>query len=247
MGDSKSNMLLILFVVIVIIAIIYYINKNNQPIQNEGTISNIGNNILQNHSQVGSNGNADLSGSVNRPTLNNRATNDISDNVLDDLISQYNNKYIPSDDHTGTFSASDPMSNNHGTFSDYGTKNHLNFKQMEQPYSDSDCDPRDFSYKKKKFTKRTHEDVQDLFNVSKMLPQEIEEDWFDIGPLQNTKQIKGTHLIHPKVHMGVNTIGSSLKNATHDIRGDIPNPKIKVSPFLNSTIEPDNNIKGLCN
>ena len=47
--------------------------------------------------------------------------------------------------------------------------------------------------------------------------------------------------------MGANTISGSLRNGTHDIRGDIVNPKIPVSPWGNSTIEPDTNIKGICN
>lgn len=33
---------------------------------------------------------------------------------------------------------------------------------------------------------------------------------------------------------GINTIGSSLKNPTYDIRGNIPNPKFAVSPWGNS-------------
>ncbi len=48
---------------------------------------------------------------------------------------------------------------------------------------------------------------------------------FDVEPLMGTKKIKGTHLIHPKVHMGVNTIQNSLKNGTHDIRGDYTKSK----------------------
>jgi len=104
-----------------------------------------------------------------------------------------------------------------------------------------------FLIKKNKFTKRTPDDVKDLFDINKMLPQEIEKDWFDVEPLLTTKKIKGTHLLHPKVHMGVNTVASSLRNGTHDIRGDIPNPKFPISPWLNSTIEPDTNLKGICN
>ncbi len=50
---------------------------------------------------------------------------------------------------------------------------------MKIPYSDydEDCDSRDFVYKKKKFTKRTTKDIEDLFDVQKMLPQEIENDF----------------------------------------------------------------------
>ena len=76
-----------------------------------------------------------------------------------------------------------------------------------------------------------------------MLPVET-EDWFDIEPLQGAKKIKGTHLIHPKAHMGVNTVGSSLRNGGRDPRGTIPNPKLRgISPWGNSTIDEDTNLK----
>lgn len=127
-------------------------------------------------------------------------------------------------------------------------KNHLPPYEPElgdESESDSEeIDPRDFMHRRRKYTKRTEDDIKDQFDVMKLLPNEYEDDWFE--PLLTTKKIRGTHLLHPKVHMGVNTVGSSLRNGTHDLRGDIPNPKINVSPWNNSTIEPDTNIKGIC-
>ena len=38
---------------------------------------------------------------------------------------------------------------------------------------------------------------------------------------------------------GINTVGSSLRNANLQIRSEPPNPKKAVSPWMNSTIEPD--------
>ena len=46
--------------------------------------------------------------------------------------------------------------------------------------------------------------------------------------------------------MPVTTINCTLKNPSHDIRGTIANPKFVVSPWMQSTIEPDNNLKSLC-
>ena len=46
--------------------------------------------------------------------------------------------------------------------------------------------------------------------------------------------------------IGVNTVGQTLKNPSHDIRGTIYCPKIaNVSPWQQSTIEPDFNLKSL--
>jgi hypothetical protein len=72
------------------------------------------------------------------------------------------------------------------------------------------------------------------------------EDWLDVEPLQIIKKTRGAHLINPKVYGGVNTIGSTLGVRMYDIRGDLPIPKINVSPWMNSTIEPDANIKNIC-
>lgn len=44
---------------------------------------------------------------------------------------------------------------------------------------------------------------------------------------------------------GIDTIGSSRKNASQDLRGNIACPKLNITPFYNSTIDPDYNIKGL--
>jgi hypothetical protein len=75
-----------------------------------------------------------------------------------------------------------------------------------------------------------------------LLPVE-EKDWFeDVTPTK----IKNRHLINIYRPVGVNTISTSLKNPSLDIRGAPANPKTVVSPFLNSSIEPDLNIKGLC-
>jgi hypothetical protein len=43
--------------------------------------------------------------------------------------------------------------------------------------------------------------------------------------------------------LGIDTIQSSKRNASHDLRGSIPCPKFVVSPWNNSTIDPDLNIK----
>jgi hypothetical protein len=246
MANFNSNILLVILAAVILIAIIYYLNKNDdQPIPNQGTISNNNNN---NNNNIGTNENmgTNISGLINTQTSNNHYSDDISDSIVDELVSQHNTT-DKSINYDSGYSASDPMANQYGPFSGYGQKQQLNFRKTELPYSDNEYDQRDFSYKKKKFSKRTPNDIKDLFDVDKMLPQEIEQDWFDVDTLQGAKKIKGTHLIHPKVHMGNNTVGSSLRNATHDIRGDIPNPKISVSPWNNTTIEADINLKGLCN
>lgn len=40
-------------------------------------------------------------------------------------------------------------------------------------------------------------------------------------------------------HVGVNTVGQSLRNANLQLRSEPANPQVKVSPWLQATIEPD--------
>ena len=84
---------------------------------------------------------------------------------------------------------------------------------------------------------------EELYDVQKYLPQEVADSWFELVP--EAISVKNRHLINITKPIGVNTIGSSKKNASHDLRGAPSNPKYVVSPFLNSSIEPDNNLKPL--
>ena len=39
--------------------------------------------------------------------------------------------------------------------------------------------------------------------------------------------------------LGINTVGNSLRNANQQLRSEPPNPQLKVSPWMNTTIGPD--------
>jgi len=264
----NSNILLGAFVAVILGATIYYLYQNDQqPIPNDGVV---------NIPPAGHLNTSSIPHPLQPQIYDNRRSDEISGDIVSDIVSQYTVEGRPMEGGTGTFTGLDPMSDTHGAFNNYGQKRQLNMNKMEKPFgpdvhdardysyrlhrlqekrgngmhtdstSDSDHDPRDFTYRRRPYTKRTPDDIRDQFDSSKVMPVELEADWFDVEPLLTTKKIQDTHLLHPKVHMGVNTVGSSLRNATHDIRGDIPNPKINVSPWLNSTIEPDTNIKGIC-
>lgn len=86
-------------------------------------------------------------------------------------------------------------------------------------------------------------DPEDLFDVDKYLPQEVNDDWFEVQP--EPVSVKNRHLINITKPVGINSIGTSLKNSSYDVRGAPTNPKTVVSPFLNSSIEPDLDLKPL--
>lgn len=84
----------------------------------------------------------------------------------------------------------------------------------------------------------------DIFNAENYLPKDNGQDWFETVP--EPISVNNRHLINVSRPIGVNTIGNSLRNPSYDIRGTPPCPKFVVSPWMQSTIEPDYNIKGLC-
>ena len=100
----------------------------------------------------------------------------------------------------------------------------------------------------------TNTDVVDLnknnvknYDSKDYLPKEINDDWFNTDFSQAKYKMNDDKLINTdKYIIGINTVGQSLKNASYDIRGSVNVPKYTVSPWNNSTIEPDFNLKPLC-
>jgi hypothetical protein len=87
----------------------------------------------------------------------------------------------------------------------------------------------------------------DNYNAKDFLPKEINDEWFETDFSLAKYQLNDDKLINTERYIiGINTVGQSLKNASYDIRGTIPNPKFAVSPWMNSTYEPDFNLKPLC-
>jgi hypothetical protein len=82
------------------------------------------------------------------------------------------------------------------------------------------------------------------YDAKDYLPKEINDEWFDTDFQHAKQKIMDDSLINANRYViGVNTVGSSHKNSTHDLRGEVPNPKYGVGPWNNSTYEPDLNIK----
>ena len=79
------------------------------------------------------------------------------------------------------------------------------------------------------------------------LPQDVNDEWFETDFTSAQNRVDDNNLVTTDRYViGINTVGQSLKNPSYDLRGTIPNPKFTVSPWNNSTYEPDFNIKSLC-
>jgi hypothetical protein len=85
------------------------------------------------------------------------------------------------------------------------------------------------------------------YNAKDFLPKEINNKWFDTDFSIVSKNIDDNNLINPDRYIiGINSVASSLKISSHDIRGGVPINKYVVSPWNNSSVAPDTNIKSLC-
>lgn len=85
-------------------------------------------------------------------------------------------------------------------------------------------------------------EVEDLYNVDNYLPQMTNDSFFET--VNEPISVKSRNLINITKPIGVNTIGTSNKNASYDIRAEPPNPKYVVSPWLQSSLDGTTYLKG---
>jgi hypothetical protein len=75
-------------------------------------------------------------------------------------------------------------------------------------------------------------------NPSDLLPKDNNNQWGALNP-GGAGELSGVNLLKAGYHSGIDTVGSSLRNANLQVRSEPPNPQTKVSPWSNSTITPD--------
>lgn len=84
---------------------------------------------------------------------------------------------------------------------------------------------------------------RDVLNPQDLLPSANSPNTWDTP--SNPGGIEGPNFLNPEHLVGINTVGQSLRNANRQLRSEPPNPQVKVSPWLQSTIEPDTNRRPL--
>jgi hypothetical protein len=216
---SDSNKILIL---ILLVGLVIYLlsgsNKKSEPIHNQGS-------------------------------LQQSLTNSLKNTDTESLPNNTDNSSTDSSSGSGNSLAKNIVSNNFKTvnYAD-GDRNQVsnldNFFTNENPLDQpsngfvSSSDGNNYA----SYTTGSGEKQQDddKFDSSALLPQE-QKDWFD-DP-QAKKGINSPHLINIYRPTAMNTVQTTLKNASWDIRGAPPNPKYVVSPWGNSSYEPDTNLK----
>jgi hypothetical protein len=77
-----------------------------------------------------------------------------------------------------------------------------------------------------------------VVDPSELLPLDKNSQWAQLNP-SGSNDFKNVNLLKAGYHAGIDTVGSSLRNANLQVRSEPPNPTSKVSPWMNTTIEPD--------
>ena len=83
----------------------------------------------------------------------------------------------------------------------------------------------------------------ETLNPDELLPNADSDNIWDTPA--NPGDISGANFLDAGYHIGVNTVGQSLRNANRQLRSEPANPQVKVSPWLQSTIEADVNRRPL--
>jgi len=75
-------------------------------------------------------------------------------------------------------------------------------------------------------------------NPSELLPRDSNSQWAQLNP-SGKGDLANINLLKAGYHIGIDTVGQSLRNANLQIRSEPPNPQTYVGPWQQSTITPD--------
>lgn len=79
--------------------------------------------------------------------------------------------------------------------------------------------------------------LQPIANPEDLLPKDQNSQWAALNPMGN--QINTPDVLTAGYHIGLDTIGQTLKNANYQLRSDPIIEKKDIGPWMQSTIEPD--------
>ena len=84
---------------------------------------------------------------------------------------------------------------------------------------------------------------KDQLMPQELLPQDSESNQWSLANPQGSGSLKDKNFLQSGYHVGINTVGQTLRNANMQLRSDPPNPQVQVSPWQQTTINPDTNRK----
>ena len=85
---------------------------------------------------------------------------------------------------------------------------------------------------------------KDVLSSADLLPRDANSLWAQVNP-SGQGSLADQNFLTAGFHVGINTVGQTLRNANRQLRSEPLNPQVKVSPWLQTTIEPDINRRPL--
>ena len=80
---------------------------------------------------------------------------------------------------------------------------------------------------------------QQVADPSELLPKNnANDEWAKLNPSGNG-DLQDVNLLRSGYHMGIDTVGNSLRNANLQLRSEPANPQVNVGPWNNTTIAAD--------
>lgn len=79
---------------------------------------------------------------------------------------------------------------------------------------------------------------QPVVDPKQLLPKDNNSEWGRLNP-QGEGDLKNINLLQAGYHIGINTVGQSLRNPNLQVRSEPANPQLAVGPWNQTTIEPD--------
>jgi len=85
---------------------------------------------------------------------------------------------------------------------------------------------------------------KDVLDPNDLLPNDANSLWAQVSP-SGQGSLADQNFLTSGFHIGINTVGQSLRNANRQLRSEPTNPQVKVSPWMQTTIDPDINRRPL--
>jgi len=85
---------------------------------------------------------------------------------------------------------------------------------------------------------------KDVLSSADLLPRDANSLWAQVSP-SGQGSLADQNFLSSGFHIGINTVGQTLRNANRQLRSEPLNPQVKVSPWMQTTIDPDINRRPL--
>jgi hypothetical protein len=77
-----------------------------------------------------------------------------------------------------------------------------------------------------------------VVDPAELLPKDTNSQWAQLNP-SGSGDLENVNLLRSGYHMGIDTVGNTLRNANLQLRSEPANPQVNVGPWNNTTISPD--------